>query len=718
MFFKHKENRILYCAAIPVHLYTLLLHRLTEEKSSSASLIIDKIEYLNRYEIQIINKFKEYGLFDEIYELDLFGVRRKENLEVNGINIEERYINYFNEILSNVDLKKYKKIYAFNDSWDGDINLYFNLKKIKYVWINENKNYIPGIYHMGKRVAEKVKEYQALTPFASCAIPLLRSDSDKIINDISNSKKYYIWDPLQDYEKLEENDVKLVASCFNIPQLIDSKESVLLIKNSGGICEGLAFDGWMNAERWGESRQYVRLMCGAEHYSIDDYTAYFDIVALDYFSRMPKKIYIKEHPNCPLSEEQRLIYQGKINTLTQIPYEFLVKYFEYFGVKFDTIIGYVSTSLSSISSKQFNSLYVLGKYFFRSSFFYASLYTSIKLAEYLEYQNIFASVALCSQFELLSRRNNSRIIAREYQNNLLKIDNSILVIDYTQKGEDITKEFLDRLPTNCLVCFINVELSKAFFPERFAFGLGLISIDKKNQNENVLDFQRNEKIWLYSRSNSLLNKCRSFKLREKLNYSETELVVRMNSYSETAEAFYDLFERSQIKIMSQNLEYVFKMLSIKMPEYILPLVTDLEKYICLLDQIRNRYLILLVIKDTAGDYLSNEMINLIHSLGFSNFTKELWRMYIGVSDCGEILCNEAGETREAPVHYKREGKPALTLSSLAWRQGNKAEILIDGVDYAVNIRGLNIVVYDTQNNKLIDSVGFDYHSAKKKIQRK
>lgn len=36
--------------------------------------------------------------------------------------------------------------------------------------------------------------------------------------------------------------------------------------------------------------------------------------------------------------------------------------------------------------------------------------------------------------------------------------------------------------------------------------------------------------------------------------------------------------------------------------------------------------------------------------------------------------------------------------------------MIDGVDYAVNRRGLNIVVFDTQNFKVIDSVVFDTHA--------
>ncbi|MEY8444314.1 hypothetical protein AALA52_08730 [Lactococcus ileimucosae] len=52
------------------------------------------------------------------------------------------------------------------------------------------------------------------------------------------------------------------------------------------------------------------------------------------------------------------------------------------------------------------------------------------------------------------------------------------------------------------------------------------------------------------------------------------------------------------------------------------------------------------------------------------------------------------------------------------RAGNRAEIIVDGIDYAVNKRGVNIVVFDFVAKKLIDSVAFDMHDPEMKVYRR
>lgn len=54
--------------------------------------------------------------------------------------------------------------------------------------------------------------------------------------------------------------------------------------------------------------------------------------------------------------------------------------------------------------------------------------------------------------------------------------------------------------------------------------------------------------------------------------------------------------------------------------------------------------------------------------------------------------------------------PDIFIQSGAWRKENVASIKIDGKDYATNIRGINIVVYDLAANEVIDSVGYDRHT--------
>lgn len=59
-----------------------------------------------------------------------------------------------------------------------------------------------------------------------------------------------------------------------------------------------------------------------------------------------------------------------------------------------------------------------------------------------------------------------------------------------------------------------------------------------------------------------------------------------------------------------------------------------------------------------------------------------------------VVCNNAAGTE-------------ITIKSSAWRTDSNAEIIVDGVNYAVNYRGLNIVVIDKETGLVIDRVVTD-----------
>ncbi len=70
---------------------------------------------------------------------------------------------------------------------------------------------------------------------------------------------------------------------------------------------------------------------------------------------------------------------------------------------------------------------------------------------------------------------------------------------------------------------------------------------------------------------------------------------------------------------------------------------------------------------------------------------------------------EEKELKVTPISYKGQLKNGsiYTLSSGGTMNGNVASCMIGGKEYAQNSRGLNIVIYDIKNDKLVDSVNFD-----------
>lgn len=710
-----KTGKVLYCAAIPVLIYPLLMHKLGMNPDKNAVLFIDRNEYAKRTDIEAIHRFKAQGIFADVVDCNIFGVVRG-----LGISPKDTYIEYFDNIFlrAGYQLTDFDEIYVLNDSWDGDINLYFNFKRVAYFWINFAKDYVPNIYTFSKCKKELLNEYKALTPFAKYAKPCILAESDQLAAKLEQAgKDFSTWDLMSLYKNLSFADVEKVVKSYGVDKLPSLSKSTLIIKNSGWVMDNSAFKGW------GSSETYVRLLSGVKQYTMDDFTPFFDVIALDFFSANQGNIYIKEHPNCPLNAIQKAIYSQGVLPLTKMPFEFLVKYFTQKGIQFDTVIGYLSTSLLAVDASISQNLYVLGEQFLRTCFFYSSLYTTLLYAAHCGLKSIYCNDTVRSQLAFLLKTMNTSVDLQKYDPCRVKnVKDALFVLDYVLEGRGVQKDFLTHIHNSSAVCFLNVELTEEFFDDSLMGNMVPVEIKKEKIAEGFMNLQRDETLWIYTKSNAILKATRFFTMEKILPRCGLRVYVEESTLAEGVELFQERSQRWKLKKLSTQVETLTKALQkigdTELLTGMLQVETDVCKYVELLWQLQSKYWILLSVRDTPGDCLPEEAVRLLHELGFTKFSKELWRMYIGVSRPGEVLCDRAGESREAPVDYQCQSGLSVTVSSMAWRQGNKAEIVIDGTDYAVNLRGLNFVVYDTEHKRLVDSVGFDCHTGQWRIQRR
>lgn len=136
--------------------------------------------------------------------------------------------------------------------------------------------------------------------------------------------------------------------------------------------------------------------------------------------------------------------------------------------------------------------------------------------------------------------------------------------------------------------------------------------------------------------------------------------------------------------------------------------TKMSHYLALLKALSSEYLILFAVKDTPGRKMPASIIQQIHELGFSKFQQKLWLMYAGAIYKSDMLLNKSGDKPELSVSYECDVNDChITINSASFRKENHASILINGNDYSINRRGINIVVYDVENHELIDSIAFD-----------
>ena len=84
--------------------------------------------------------------------------------------------------------------------------------------------------------------------------------------------------------------------------------------------------------------------------------------------------------------------------------------------------------------------------------------------------------------------------------------------------------------------------------------------------------------------------------------------------------------------------------------------------------------------------------------------------YVAVINNGSVVYEQLGQNEEPIVFDTDIGPNRLHITSRVYKNGNEAVIDINGKNYSVNERGLNIVVYNKLTKSLVDSVSFDTHT--------
>lgn len=136
-------------------------------------------------------------------------------------------------------------------------------------------------------------------------------------------------------------------------------------------------------------------------------------------------------------------------------------------------------------------------------------------------------------------------------------------------------------------------------------------------------------------------------------------------------------------------------------------------YLNALTAVKDKYLIVLTVKDEASAAWNDTLEDAIHRLGVeSSFYDQTQRSFAAILDQGENLF-ELWDGREIEVNTSfrtADGKEhALYVASGGFAYGNTCSVQIDGVGQSMGARGLNIVAIDKASGKVISSASIDSH---------
>jgi hypothetical protein len=177
---------------------------------------------------------------------------------------------------------------------------------------------------------------------------------------------------------------------------------------------------------------------------------------------------------------------------------------------------------------------------------------------------------------------------------------------------------------------------------------------------------------------------------------------------------------ARLKNFSFQANYLLKFFSADDIEKRLKEFDSIDIYLHAIKMVSKKRLTVICVRDTPGLHLTREISDLIKNLGFStDLCDKHWHGYIGVIYRNEVMHDEISfKINQNVLSGLNIGKLKLEIASKPYNSGDASQVIIDGIDYSTNSRGLNIVVYDIENNLLVDSVCFDTHLTEAECSRR
>lgn len=137
-------------------------------------------------------------------------------------------------------------------------------------------------------------------------------------------------------------------------------------------------------------------------------------------------------------------------------------------------------------------------------------------------------------------------------------------------------------------------------------------------------------------------------------------------------------------------------------------ITRFDSY--LLELITNQYTVFISVREEGTRALSNVQKDLLEELGCqTDFTGKYGYSYLAVLDNGKVVEERCNDEALEVTGKLRDG-PEYQIISQGSRVGNYSSINLDGVEYSMNRRGMNFVVWDPIEQRVVDTVVFDTYS--------
>ena len=111
-------------------------------------------------------------------------------------------------------------------------------------------------------------------------------------------------------------------------------------------------------------------------------------------------------------------------------------------------------------------------------------------------------------------------------------------------------------------------------------------------------------------------------------------------------------------------------------------VDNLVEYVCELEKCKDGYLICAAVRDTLHG-IDESSVNALKSIGMNNIGTG-WNGYVFLKEGDNIVLDEGRESNSSLIECKSYRGMQIQLVSKSWRAGNKAMIVVNDYNFAVD----------------------------------
>lgn len=446
---------------------------------------------------------------------------------------------------------------------------------------------------------------------------------------------------------------------------------------------------------------------------------YGNQILVDYFlGNAP--LAIKPHPRADYGEE---IWRKAFNKSYYIPSYLPAEYLEKLGIGIGTLLATGSMG-TGYASENANKKVNVGRMYWFNYRHMHKLYNSVAMAAYIGANKLFyygipeemVSTLIESnpQFNVFDKCTKvSRINDVE--------DDSVLIIpvhntDGIDQNNWMRAELESLVQTEKKVCFIFWDASNDY-----ADGVWNSAEVKMQFVDFIIEKEKNKE---YTFGDGLVEEfsvyCRDIRQRAKVkkyvnSYSLKNAGLSLNIYcKEQCQMCKDDVVQDYLIDIVKGMGATFRNMTKSMNSLVnfvderIGLINNFEQYLLELKEIDK--MIIISVRDTPGHRITPILSKKLLDIGVKeDLHSKHWNSYVAIINKNRLVYEKLDA--EKKVYYQNViMENDVLVESAALKHGNKSSIEINGHEYSLNGRGLNIVVFDLAKKKLIDSVCFDTHS--------